>query len=172
MVSDMAAASLQSIGLLAFLAALRFIPFTALLYLLCCPGGVLAVLTADSLGRRKGTALGCLLSAGCYVAVALIIKLVYFGAGRAMQLPNSWAWTVAALISLACVSAAWKSGLFLESWSISTLFPILDCMHHTGWMRIMVCAKESACTDVELGAPCSCPTVGHGHLQHSSAWHA
>lgn len=34
-------------------------------------GGVLAVLPADSLGRRCGTTLGCLLSSTCYVAVAL-----------------------------------------------------------------------------------------------------
>lgn len=72
-------------------------------------GGVLAVLFADSLGRRKGTTLGCLLSSTCYVAVALIIKLVYFDAGGARQLPNSWAWAVGALISLACVSV-WGCG--------------------------------------------------------------
>jgi hypothetical protein len=67
-------------------------------------GGVLAVAVADSLGRRRGTTLGCLLSAACYVAVACIIKLVYFDAGGATQLADGWAWAVGALISLACVS--------------------------------------------------------------------
>ena len=62
------------------------------------------MLSADSLGRRRGTTLGCLLSSTCYVAVALVIKLVYFDAGGARQLPSSWAWAVGALISLACVS--------------------------------------------------------------------
>ncbi|KAF6263944.1 hypothetical protein COO60DRAFT_310678 [Scenedesmus sp. NREL 46B-D3] len=65
-------------------------------------GGVLAVLAADSLGRRRGTTAGGLLSAACYIAVALIIKLVYFEAGKAERLAAGWAWAVGALISLAC----------------------------------------------------------------------
>jgi hypothetical protein len=46
------------------------------------------------------------MSAACYVAVALIIQLVYFQAGSMHQLPVTWAWAVAALLSLACVSGA------------------------------------------------------------------
>ncbi|WIA42681.1 hypothetical protein OEZ86_008639 [Tetradesmus obliquus] len=68
----------------------------------CVVGGVLAVAAADTVGRRGGTAAGCLASAGCYIAVALIIHLVYYQAGRTNQLPITWAWAVAALLSLAC----------------------------------------------------------------------
>jgi hypothetical protein len=116
----------------------------------CSAGGVLAVLTADSLGRRRGTTLGCLLSAACYVAVALIIKLVYFDAGGVRQLDISWAWAVGALISLACVSALGCKPLTLASECWAVRAAVIGVFHYGTHDTKLSCQQQLPCAALLL----------------------